>query len=106
MSLPKSNVLQHEQCANLTVLYDNIIACLVAAIIFPLDKHTQSLGAGHTTETGLGKQWETMDLVTFGLDIPLGAGLGKQWEAMDLVTFGLDIPLGQRSGGNGKQWIW
>ena len=42
MSLPKINVLQHEQCANLTVLYDNIIACLVAAIIFPLDKHTQS----------------------------------------------------------------
>ena len=90
MSLPKSNVLQHEQCANLTVLYDNIIACLVAAIIFPLDKHTQSRGAGHTTETGLGKQWETMDLVTFGLDIPLGQGsftkifLGHQlWEIWD-----------------------
>ena len=60
-----------------------------------------------------------MDVVTFGLGIPLGAGLGsngkqcdtmasnafgnfgaghttggragKQWEAMDLVTFGLDL---------------
>ena len=39
---------------------------------------------GHTTGAGLGKQWETMDLVTFGLGIPLGAGLGS----------------------NGKQWIW
>ena len=40
--MEKNNVLQHEQCANLIVLYDNIIACLVAAIIFPLDKHIQS----------------------------------------------------------------
>ena len=29
-----------------------------------------------------------------------GAGLGKQWETMDLVTFGLGL------GSNGKQWIW
>ena len=53
------------------------------------------------------KQGEAMDLVTFGLSIPLGAGLGsngKQWEAMDLVTFGLGIPLGAGLGSNGKQW--
>ena len=51
------------------------------------------------------KQGEAMDLVTFGLSIPLGAGLGsngKQWEAMDLVTFGLGIPLGAGLGSNGK----
>ena len=39
--------------------------------------------AAHTTGGRAGKQWEAMDLVTFGLGIPLGAGLGsngKQWE--------------------------
>ena len=35
-----------------------------------------------------------------------GAWLGKQWEATDLVTFGLDIPLGAGLGSNGKQRIW
>ena len=32
-------------------------------------------------------------------------GLGKQWETMDLVTFGLESTTGTGSGNNGKQYI-
>ena len=33
-------------------------------------------------------------------------GLGKQWETMDLTTFGLGITTGTSSGNNGKQYVY
>ena len=55
--------------------------------------------AGHTTGARTGKQWKAMDLVTFGLGIPLGRA-GKQWEAT-----GSNGKQREATGSNGIDWI-
>ena len=55
-----------------------------------------------------GRAWETMGNNGFG---NFRAGhyhwdrLGRQWETMDLVTFGLGITTGTGLGGNGRQYM-
>ena len=55
--------------------------------------------AGNYAWDKLGKQWETMALVTLGLGMTTDR-LGKPWETLDLVTFGLGITTGTGWGGH------
>ena len=63
--------------------------------------------AGYHHWDKLGKPWETMDSVTFGLGTTTGTSSTthrKPWETMDSITFGLGNTTGTSSGNHGKPW--